>query len=137
MRTPLKLLALAGLATLPFSGMATAQSESASDVIRSQIDAFIADDVGTAFGFASPMIQGMFGTPERFGEMVRGGYPMVWRPDDVRFLDSRDAGPARYQTVMIRDQAGALHFLEYMMIKQGGEWRINGVRFLEPPGAGA
>ncbi|SLN35032.1 hypothetical protein PSA7680_01661 [Pseudoruegeria aquimaris] len=130
-------LALVGLMTLTIVSKAQAQSQSVSDVIRSQIDAFLADDVTTAFGFASPMIQGMFGTPERFGEMVRGGYPMVWRPDDVRFLDQREAGAARYQVVMIRDQGGAVHFLEYMMIRQGGEWRINGVRFLQPPGAGA
>ena len=55
------------------------------EVISDQIAAFEADDFATAFGFASPAIREMFGTPDRFGRMVREGYPMVWRPGGVRF----------------------------------------------------
>lgn len=100
-------------------------------VISSQIDAFLQDDFVTAFDFASPMIQGMFGTPERFGNMVRNGYPMVWRPADVEFLSVDEKGGALIQNVMIRDSDGALYLLEYEMIETEKGWLINGVRVQE------
>lgn len=105
--------------------------------IQSQINAFLADDFGTAFTFASPMIQGMFGTSERFGQMVRNGYPMVWRPGEVRFLELREIDGALWQKVMIRDQAGGLHMLDYQMITFGDGWKINGVQILRAPDLGA
>lgn len=62
----------------------TAGDDAIRDTIQSQIDAFRRDDFDAAFEFASPSIRQMFRTPENFGAMVRNGYPMVWRPDDVR-----------------------------------------------------
>ena len=106
-------------------------------VIQSQIEAFLADDVETAFTFASPNIQGLFGTPERFGMMVRQGYPMVWRPADVQYLELAEIGGQTWQRVMITDQAGAVHMLGYQMIETGEGWQINGVRILQAPQVGA
>ncbi|MEL7012862.1 MAG: DUF4864 domain-containing protein [Pseudomonadota bacterium] len=100
-------------------------------VISSQIDAFLQDDFVSAFDFASPMIQGMFGTPERFGNMVRNGYPMVWRPADVEFLSVDERGGALIQNVMIKDASGKLFLLEYEMIESENGWLINGVRVQE------
>jgi hypothetical protein len=105
--------------------------------IQSQIDAFVTDDFVTAFSFASPNIRSLFGSPERFGQMVRNGYPMVWRPGDVRFLELRDENGALWQKVMIRDQAGEFHVLDYQMIRGGDGWKINGVVLLSPPDVGA
>ncbi|MEO0751500.1 MAG: DUF4864 domain-containing protein [Pseudomonadota bacterium] len=112
------------------TGMVKANDDVKS-VISSQIDAFLADDFATAFDFASPMIQGMFGTPERFGAMVRNGYPMVWRPSDVEFLSTKDRGEAVVQTVMVKDAGGKLFVLEYEMIETDKGWLINGVRVQE------
>ncbi|MEL7253029.1 MAG: DUF4864 domain-containing protein [Pseudomonadota bacterium] len=106
-------------------------NEAVKSVISSQIDAFLNDDFVTAFDFASPMIQGIFGTPERFGAMVRNGYPMVWRPADVEFLTSEDRDGAVLQTVKITDGGGRLYFLEYEMIETDQGWLINGVRIEE------
>ncbi|MEM7599380.1 MAG: DUF4864 domain-containing protein [Pseudomonadota bacterium] len=100
-------------------------------VISSQIDAFLEDDFVTAFEFASPMIQGMFRSPERFGEMVRNGYPMVWRPSDVEFLAVEDRDGAVVQTVRITDGTGRQYYLEYDMIETPEGWLINGVRVQE------
>lgn len=106
--------------------------------IQRQIDAFLADDFATAFTFASPGIRQLFRTPERFGAMVRSGYPMVWRPAEVRFLALRDHPPGgKVQRVMIRDAAGRLHLLDYLMIPAGDGWQIGGVELLRPPSAGA
>ena len=97
------------------------------------MDAFKADDFARAFTFASPTIQGMFGTPENFGVMVRRGYPMVWRPGEVRFGELRDVNGALWQKVIIRDQAGATHVLDYRMVQQNGRWLISGVQILPQP----
>ena len=105
--------------------------------INRQIEAFQADDFATAFTFASPSIQGMFGTSERFGAMVRQGYPMVWRPSDVQYLDLENRSGLLFQRVLVRDAAGALHLLEYQMIRVEEAWRINGVVLLRPPDVGA
>lgn len=105
--------------------------------IQSQIDAFQADDLAAAFGLASPNIRRIFGSSENFGLMVRQGYPMVWRPSELRFLELKDIGGRMFQTVMIRDGAGALHVLEYQMIMGDDGWLINGVRIVEQPELGA
>lgn len=105
--------------------------------IQRQLDAFSVDDVSGAFGFASPTIKGLFGTPERFGMMVRQGYPMVWRPGATRYLDLRQEQGRLFQRVMITDMQGRLHLLDFQMIPAGDGWQINGVQVLQAPSAGA
>lgn len=105
--------------------------------IQSQIDAFLKDDFETAFTFASPNIRNMFRTPENFGRMVRQGYPMVWRPQDVTFGELRELGGGLYQTVILKDAAGDLHYLAYRMDMIDGEWRISGVQLLQAPDVAA
>lgn len=106
--------------------------------IQGQIDAFGQDDVTTAFGFASPSIRSMFGSAERFGQMVQQGYPMVWRQMGIEFLDLRDRGGRLVQMVLIRDLSGAYHTLAYEMVPDGdGGWRINGVQVLRDGAAAA
>jgi len=128
-------LLVSGVA-LGLTPAARADSQSIRDVISSQIDAFLADDVVAAFDHASPTIQRIFGTPERFGEMVQQGYPMVWRPAEVTFLSTEERGGRLFQNVMVRDADGALHILEYEMIEGASGWKIDGVR-LRAPAAGA
>lgn len=129
---------MAGL-VLALSGPVPAQTtdELIRDVIANQIEAFRADDFDTAFTFASPAIQGMFGTADRFGQMVRQGYPMVWRPADVRFGGLTARAGALYQSVLITDTKGTIHLLEYEMISTPDGWEINGVRLLKPGALGA
>ncbi|KPQ07156.1 MAG: hypothetical protein HLUCCA12_07290 [Rhodobacteraceae bacterium HLUCCA12] len=105
-------------------------------VISDQIAAFQDDDMAAAFDFASPTIRALFGTAERFGQMVRQGYPMVHRPDSVRFLERSERGGLWLQRVLIADRGGRLHLLEYQMIESDSGFLINGVRLLEPDGAG-
>lgn len=105
--------------------------------IDAQIDAFLKDDFARAFSFASPGIQGLFGNHQRFGQMVRNGYPMVWRPADVRYLKLREVEGALWQRVLIRDRAGRVHLLDYQMVRIDGNWRINGVHILREQDIGA
>lgn len=116
-------------AALAWSAPATAGEINAT--IQKQIDAFLADDVETAFSYASPGVRQIFRTPQRFAAMVQSGYPMVWRPADVRFLDRRDhPGAGQVQRVMIRDGAGTLHLLDYLMVPGPDGWQIAGVQIL-------
>ncbi|MEX3014161.1 DUF4864 domain-containing protein [Gymnodinialimonas hymeniacidonis] len=106
-------------------------------VIGGQFDAFRAEDVLEAWEFASPNIQGLFGSPERFGTMVRQGYPMVWNPGEVNFIDLQQLGGLIVQRVEVIDQNGTLHYLGYAMVETENGWRINGVQVLDAPTFGA
>ena len=106
------------------------------DVIANQLSAFNDRDVETAWSFASPMIQGLFGNPQNFGVMVEQGYPMVWTNADVQFLELREIAGQFYQEVMVRDANGQRHVMEYAMIETPAGWRINGVSELPLPDVG-
>ena len=100
-------------------------------VISSQIEAFQSDDFSTAFTFASPSIQLMFGTPDNFGRMVSQGFPMVWRPSDVEYLGLREDRGALVQRLQVTDSDGRLHVLDYFMVETADGWKINGVEFVK------
>lgn len=132
-------LVLAAILALMISGPVRAEGHgpAITGVIQSQIDAFLRDDFDEAFSYASPGIQQFFGTPERFGAMVRNSYPMVWRPADVQYLELETFNGQTWQRVMITDGAGGVHMLGYQMIEDGDGWQINGVQFLREPQVGA
>jgi hypothetical protein len=131
------ILAFVLTATIAIAQDSLPREPGIENTISSQIEAFRSDDFDMAFTFASPNIQGMFGTPERFGAMVRNGYPMVWRPGEFRFLELREIAGNLWQKVFIRDAAGTIHILDYQMIEGDGGWRINGVQVLRASGVGA
>lgn len=134
-RLTLAFLLVAAMTAGPVSAQSDAEEIRA--VISEQIEAFRADDVARAFTFASPAIKRMFGDPARFGRMVREGYPMVWRPSDMRFSGlSRDGGRT-VQSVLMTDADGALFIVDYEMVPDGDGWRINGVRVRRTGAAGA
>ena len=125
------------LGFLIFALPATAQdSDAIENVIANQLNAFNDRDVQTAWSFASPMIQGLFGTPENFGSMVEQGYPMVWTNADVQFLELREIAGQFYQKVMVRDATGQRHVMEYAMVDTPAGWLINGVSELPLPDVG-
>jgi hypothetical protein len=129
----LSVLVLSLMLALP----AAAQEEPIRKAIQSQIDAFLADDFARAFTFASPNIQGIFGTPENFGAMVKNGYPMVYRPAEVEMGALREIAGNLWQRVRVVDQAGAAWYLDYMMVETPEGWQINAVQLLPAPDVGA
>ncbi len=110
---------------------ARAQSDDITGVIASQLEAFQADDLPRAFSFASPTIKGMFGNPENFGVMVKRGYPMVWRPADVRFGPLKFISGRILQIVFFTDFNGQVFEASYEMIETENGWQINGVSLKE------
>ncbi|MGH1444693.1 MAG: DUF4864 domain-containing protein [Cognatishimia sp.] len=125
----MRLIFAAALAV--WASVLNAQDAEIQDVISRQIEAFQEDDVEAAYGFASPPIQNLFGSPARFGAMVRNGYPMVWRPSDFRFLELKELRGTYRQKVLFKDVQGVFHELEYQMLLIEDRWRINGVRYLQ------
>ncbi|MEJ6640036.1 MAG: DUF4864 domain-containing protein, partial [Octadecabacter sp.] len=108
------ILALALAMSLPMA--AQAQDNTIEGVIADQLQAFNDRDSAAAWDHASPMIQGMFGTPENFARMVENGYPMVWDNSDVRFLDRDQLNNTTRQEVQIQGPDGLFYILDYQMI---------------------
>ncbi len=108
--------------------VAPADAREIRQVIELQLDAFASDDAERAFAYASPAIRQQFGSPERFIEMVRRGYRMIYRPASVVFLRAEPEEAEVRQEVQIQDATGAPWMARYRMQRQTDRsWRINGV----------
>jgi len=94
MRLLTRLLLAVLLLVSPVAAVAEGETDAFRTVIQSQLDAFQRDDEAAAFAQASPMIKGMFRTPENFMAMVIQGYPQVYRPQSCGLRhDDRLSGP--------------------------------------------
>ncbi len=108
-----------------------ADQKSILATIQAQLDAFQVDDHARAFSFATPRLREMFGTPENFMAMVRGGYMSVYRPQSVEFLDSRVVSGRTGQAVRFVGPDGIAVIAIYTMEKQpDGSWRIAAVQLV-------
>ncbi len=103
------------------------------DVIQGQVEAFRRDDGDAAFGYASPMIQGMFGQSDEFMDMVRQGYRPVYRPKVFDFREIVDLHGRIAQKVHVVGPDGRPVTAVYPMTRlPDGSWRINGCYLLAP-----
>ena len=135
---------LAVLVLLAAAPGARAQPASPADgadirgVITRQIEAFRQDDAPAAFAYASPGIQGMFGTPERFLGMVRDAYPSVHRPRSVEFGElQQDDGRIVQQVELVGPDGQPQTALYEMERGADGAWRIAGCSLVRSPRVGA
>lgn len=124
-------------AILAFGANAQDRSSDIRSTIESQLKALQQDDFAAAFEFASPNIQTMFRNSANFGMMVQRGYPMVWRPKNVTFLNLRQENGIPIQRILVTDQEGATFVLDYFMVRTDTGWRINGVSLLTDLGPSA
>ena len=126
-------LVLAGTAIAQELSLSDSDRAAIRDIIGKQVEAFQRDDGPAAFGYASPAIQGMFGTPEIFMDMVRQGYPPVYRPRAFDFREIVDLHGQPAQKVHVIGPDGRPVTAYYPMIQlPDGSWRINGC-FLQAP----
>lgn len=96
-------------------------------VVEAQLAAFAADDAERAFSYAAPTIREMFQTPDRFMDMVRRGYPVVYRPSRVVYLAPLDVDGQFVQGVQMTDSSGQLWLAVYQFERQADRsWRISG-----------
>ena len=99
--------------------------------ISDQLRAFASDNFIEAFTHASPGIKDIFGTVENFSNMVKKGYPMVWRYNNFEFLNLEEIPQGYSQIVRITDQNDKLFLLKYFMKNVAGIWKISGVSIIE------
>ena len=138
-RMVLRLFALLGtMLALALPAPAQAQVSPADQtairgVIEGQVEAFRRDDGAAAFGYASPGIQGMFGTAETFMDMVRQGYRPVYRPQVFEFREIVTLQGMVTQKVHVIGPDGRPVTAFYPMTQQpDGSWRIEGC-YLQAP----
>ncbi|MEL6335870.1 MAG: DUF4864 domain-containing protein [Pseudomonadota bacterium] len=127
-------LAVALVAVLLAAPLAMADDAAIRAVIEDQIADFQKNDLDGAFSHAAPSIQGKFGSPARFGQMVQSGYPMIWRPKRYEMLGLSETVLGQRQTVLFEDQNGAFWEADYTMRLIDGTWRIAGVTLRRAPG---
>jgi hypothetical protein len=129
------LLMLLGLAPPGWAqqDVSAADRQAIRSIIQSQVDAFRRDDGEAAFGYASPAIRQMFGNAQTFMDMVRQGYPMVYRPRVFDFAEIVTLNGAPTQKVHVVGPDGRPVDAFYPMTQLlDGSWRIDGCYLREP-----
>ena len=116
--------------------VSAADARAARAVIEAQFAALAADDAKRAFSYATPALRRHFGTPENFIEMVRTGYPVVYRHASVAFLKPQWLGGELVQGVHLSDENGALWLALYRLQRQKDKksWRISGCQLVQAEG---
>jgi len=112
-----------------------ADAKAARAVIEAQLAAFAVDDARRAFSYAAPALRRQFGSPENFIEMVRVGYPVVYRHASVAFLKPQWLGRELVQGVHLIDEDGTLWLALYRLQRQKDkQWRISGCQLVQAEG---
>ena len=103
--------------------------DAARAVIADQIAAFRQDDSAAAYAHASPKVKRVFPTPAIFMQMVRQGYPAVYRPNHCSFDAAKWQDDGRLlQPVRIEWGGGDPLIAVYILAQQpDGLWKIDGV----------
>ena len=134
-------IAVLCLSALPAAAQTAGETESREfqRIIAAQIEAFRADDGAAAYGHAAPQIKQLFPTAEVFMDMVRKGYPQVYRPQNFTFGKITEQSPGQpIQPVTIIDAKGKAWVALYIFIKQpDGTWKIAGCVLVESAGSEA
>ncbi len=140
------LMILAWLVTAGFGPAGAAFAAGAADVperdarsvrsvIQAQLTAFAADDAKRAFSYATPQLREMFGNADKFIEVVREAYPVVYRHETVAFLKPQLADGVLLQGVHLTDGQGVLWLALYRMERQRDRsWRISACQLLPAQG---
>ena len=96
-------------------------------VIEAQIEALRRDDAAEAFEYAAPAVRQLFGTPERFFEMVKNTYAPLYKPRSFTFLELERIAGEHTQKVLVVGSDGAPRLALYLMARQpDGSWKILG-----------
>lgn len=93
-------------------------------IIESQIAAFRRGDFDTAYVYAAPDLKAQFSSANQFAEDVRWRLPMVWDPQEMRFLNQRSTTSGLSQMATMVDRHGDRYLVNYQMVNLGGYWRV-------------
>lgn len=128
------LLCLAGLAG-PAVAVDAADRSAIRRVIDGQLQALRRDDADGAYAYASPGVQGMFPSADRFMSMVEQGYKPVYKSRSHAFGALRETEAGLFQSVRVKDADGVDWTALYALEKQpDGTWKISGCQIVREPG---
>ena len=127
-------LAASGAMLAQASPLAEGDAQKVQGVIVAQIEAFAEDDADGAFQTATPSVREAIGSSGRFLAMVRGAYPMVYRPASVTFHKPEADDDTVLQLVEITDTDSKSWLALFALEKQpDASWRISGCVVAENP----
>ena len=119
----------AAAAALPITAgpVPEVEAQKIQSVIVAQLAAFAEDDADRAFQTATPAVREAIGASGLFLALVRGAYPMVYRPASVTFHKPEQDNGSVLQLVEITD-AQAKSWLALFALEQqpDASWRISG-----------
>ena len=128
------LLAAASFLAWGQPSLSGAEAVAVRETIEAQLDAFRRDDAQRAFSLAAPGIRAQFGTADKFMEMVRTAYAVVYRPRSVNFEEFEIVDNEIFQPVRLTDAQGQAWLALYSMERQpDGAWRISGCQLARLP----
>lgn len=103
------------------------EADAVRQVVIAQLRAFAEDDADSAFETATPGVREAIGNSGRFLAMVRGAYPMVYRPAAVAFLKPEEDAGLVLQMVRITDGDDKSWIALFALERQpDASWRISG-----------
>ncbi|HXD42377.1 MAG TPA: DUF4864 domain-containing protein [Ramlibacter sp.] len=107
--------------------LSDADAQKVQAVISAQLEAFAADDADRAFDTATPKVRQAIGSSGRFLAMVRGAYPMVYRPESITFHKAEVDDGTVLQLVEIKDRESKSWLALFALEQQpDATWRISG-----------
>jgi hypothetical protein len=121
------LVALAASSPLRASPLSGEEAQKVQLIISAQFEAFADDDADGAFQTATPAVREAIGNSGRFLALVRGAYPMVYRPESVRFHKPESDDGTVLQLVEITDKDSKSWLALFALERQpDSTWRISG-----------
>jgi hypothetical protein len=107
--------------------LSEAETQKVQHIIVAQFEAFADDDADGAFQTATPAVREAIGNSGRFLALVRGAYPMVYRPESVRFHKPEADEGTVLQLVEITDKDSKSWLALFALEQQpDATWRISG-----------
>jgi hypothetical protein len=107
--------------------LAEPEASRVREVIVAQLSALAVDDADKAFETATPEVRAAIGSSNRFLAMVRGVYPMVYRPASVSFHKPQEENGSVLQLVEIKDTDDKSWLALFALERQpDSSWRISG-----------
>ena len=104
-----------------------------TSVVESQLAAFRTNDFKTAYTFAASGIKEQFPLAA-FEGMVKNGYPVIAQSQSATFGVTLDDGEQAVVNVVIKGKSGKLGRFQYILIREGKQWKITGVTEQAPEG---
>lgn len=116
--------------------LSPADLQAIQKTIETQLNAFAADDVATAYDQAAPLVKMVFPSTEQFLAMVKKGYTPVYRNTQRNFgqIFEDQAGRPTMRVVLTAEDGKRYEAIYSMQKQEDGSWKIAGCALIVIPG---